>query len=99
MCTPGADEPVSTTSCRAAPPLPSIEIEALYRARKTIFDALPVNAVTRPDAELRLVLVVRFLIGSMNYTDPGARWSQLEHIADILGIDLPPRTSGGEAPR
>lgn len=99
MCTPGADEPVVTTSNRAAPPIPSIMSKHHQAVRKAILEGLPLDAATRPESELRMVMCIRWLtIGRMS-CDPVAALSTLEHVATLLGIDLPPRTDGGEVTR
>lgn len=99
MCTPGADEPVVTTSNRAAPRLPSIEDERSRAARLLILEYLPAGSFDLSHEQRGRVLALRFLVQQAHLETPGATYALLEHVADCLGIDLPPRTDGGEVTR
>lgn len=81
------------------PPLPSIEPEDTRAARLLILEFLPAGSWDLTVEARGRVLALRFLVQRAHLETPETTYALLEHVADCLGISLPPRTSGGEAPR
>lgn len=92
-----APEAVFTTSCRAAPRLPSIMSADVQAKLERIWQVLPVGDSEVPYHELQLRAAVRYLCYLVANKLGDRAAVELAYVGGLLSIELPADTAAGEA--